>query len=233
MGGPAVHSILSVENFNLLSSGGQLQPVPGAGRLQDCRTIGLGYGPSSLPLQQNYLSGGVFSHCLTRRSDVQTFLRFGTDIPTPPGFLRVKRFVLFKEVPFYYENLLGISVHGQKLLIDPLVFAIRNQGTAGGCIMDNGASFTFLITPAFEALVQFLEMYFMRYPRLARAPGPRAPSFELCYKWTMPPAVEVQLPTLTFHFENADLGVQPSEAFITAKVDSQGNEAVFGVLARR
>ncbi|CAL9023863.1 unnamed protein product [Prunus brigantina] len=249
-GGHVVDSILSgmiiysikIENFNFVSSSGQPQPVPGVvfgcayntrnmnfGRQEDFKVsglLGLGYAPSSFPVQQNYLTGGVFSHCLTRRRDVQTFLRFGRDIPTPPGGLRVTRLVLFKEVPLYHVNLLGISVHGQKLLIDPLVFAIRNQGTAGGCIMDNGSSFTFLITPAFKALVQFLEMYFMRYPRLFKSPGPRSPSFELCYKWSTPAPVEVQLPTLTFHFENADLEVKPSEAFITAKVDAQGNEAM-------
>ncbi|KAI5316103.1 hypothetical protein L3X38_045279 [Prunus dulcis] len=206
MGGPAVHSILSVENFNLLSSSGQPQPVPGVVFVCAYDTRRMTFGR-----QEDFKIAGLL---IWYRHPHTTRLSACQEISA------------FQRSTILLRESVGISVHGQKLLIDPLVFAIRNQGTAGGCIMDNGTSFTFLITPAFKALVQFLEMYFMHYPRLAWAPGPRAPSFELCYKWTTPPPVEVQLPTLTFHFENADLEVQPSEAFITAKVDSQGNEAL-------
>ncbi|KAM2524536.1 hypothetical protein PS1_031248 [Malus domestica] len=63
--------------------------------------------------------------------------------------------------------MLGISVHGQKILIDPTAFAIRDGGKTGGCFLDNGSTLSYLITrftPAFKALIQFLEMYFMRFP---------------------------------------------------------------------
>ncbi|KAL6271772.1 hypothetical protein ACE6H2_028683 [Prunus campanulata] len=180
------------------------------GRLEEFKVaglLGLGYAPISFPLQQSYQTGKVFSMCLTRRREIQTYLRFGKDVPTPPGGLRVTKLVFFKDMPYYYVNLLAISVHGQKLLIDPNVFAVRNQGTSGGCHMDNGSSFTFLIRPAFKAVVEFLEMYFMRFPHLVKgARPPLGPPFELCYKWMtpLPP-----LPTLTFHFEHADHCDQP------------------------
>ncbi|BFG43294.1 hypothetical protein CerSpe_295680 [Prunus speciosa] len=159
--------------------------------------LGLGYAPISFPLQQSYQTGKVFSMCLTRRREIQTYLRFGKDVPTPPGGLRVTKLVFFKDMPYYYVNLLAISVHGQKLLIDPNV-------------------------PAFKAVVEFLEMYFMCFPHLVRgARPPLGPPFELCYKWMtpLPP-----LPTLTFHFEHADLVINPEDLFIKVKADQQGND---------
>ena len=227
----------AAENFNFLSSSGQPLMIPGVvfgcaydtrkisfGRLEEFKVagiLGLGYAPISFPLQQSYQTGKVFSMCLTRQREIQTYLRFGKDVPTPPGGLRVTKLVFFKDIPYYYVNLLDISVHGQKLLIDPNVFAVRNQGTSGGCLMDNGSSFTFLIRPAFNAVVQFLEMYFMRFPRLIRGGRPLGPPFELCYKWMtpLPP-----LPTLTFHFENADLVINPEELFIKVHAEQQGND---------
>lgn len=152
-----------------------------AGRVQGYMTMGLGYAPISFPLQQSYQTGKVFSMCLTRRREIQTYIRFGKDVPTPPGGLRVTKLVFFKDIPYYYVNLLAISVHGQKLLIDPNVFAVRNQGTSGGCPKDNGSSFTFLIRPAFKAVVEFLEMCFMRFPHLVRGARPLGPPF-----WTLP-----------------------------------------------
>ncbi|XP_034229668.1 probable aspartic protease At2g35615 [Prunus dulcis] len=236
MDGTVVNSILSAENFNFLSSSGQPLMIPGVvfgcaydirkisfGRREEFKVaglLGLGYASISFPLQQSYQTGKVFSMCLTRQREIQTYLRFGKDVPTPPGGLRVTKLVFFKDIPYYYVNLLAISVHGQKLLIDPNVFAVRNQGTSGGCFMDNGTSFTFLIRPAFNAVVQFLEMYFMRFPRLIRGGRPLGPPFELCYKWMtpLPP-----LPTLTFHFENADLVINPEDLFIKVNAEQQGN----------
>lgn len=84
--------------------------------------------------------------------------------------------------------------------------------------MDNGSTLSYLITSAFKALIQFLEMYFMRFPRLVKNTSPTKANFDLCYEWK-PPLGFKDLPTLTFHFENAHLDSKPQDAFITFQVD--------------
>ncbi|XP_048442761.1 aspartic proteinase nepenthesin-1-like [Pyrus x bretschneideri] len=215
------------ETFTFLSNKGRPLPIEDIvfGCAHDVRNVdfgsqedfkiagfmGLGYSPYSFPLQISHRIQGKFSYCLSHNREIQTYLRFGGDIVEPFSGLRVTNLVLIPDIPYYYVNLKAISVNGQKLLIDPSVFALRSGGYQGGCLMDNGSSVTYLITPAFKALVKFLEMFYMRYPNYVRHLGPISPAFELCYRWAPP---MVPLPAVTFHFEGADLELK-DEAFVT------------------
>ncbi|KAM2524535.1 hypothetical protein PS1_031248 [Malus domestica] len=53
---------------------------------------------------------------------------------------------------------------------------------------------------------------------MLRLMSPTNANFALCYEWK-PPLGFKDLPTLTFHFENAHLDVKPGDAFITFQVD--------------
>ncbi|KAM1278871.1 hypothetical protein ACFX13_031823 [Malus domestica] len=53
---------------------------------------------------------------------------------------------------------------------------------------------------------------------MLRLMSPTNANFDLCYEWK-PPLGFKDLPTLTFHFENAHLDVKPGDAFITFQVD--------------
>ncbi|KAM1058065.1 hypothetical protein ACFX1X_031627 [Malus domestica] len=232
--GSGVRTTLGSEAFSLLTTSGRAQAIGnivlgcaydatadmfGAG--EDYKVsgmLGLGYNPISFPNQISHLIDGAFSFCLTRRRDVQTYLRFGSDIPQPLGGVRVTPLVLSDLVPYYHVNLKAISVDGHKLLINPTVFEIRKRGTEGGCIIDNGSSFTLLINPAHKALVMHLEYHFMRYPSFNKVLPPIYPKFELCYNWSPPPReANEALPTITFHFDgpnHPNIDVAPESSFI-------------------
>ncbi|CAN6558611.1 unnamed protein product [Malus baccata var. baccata] len=191
--------------------------------------LGLGYTPISFPVQISNLIQGAFSFCLCRDLHTTTYLRFGADIPQPPpGSGSVTPLVLLQDIPYYYVNLQGISVDEQRLQIDPSVFAIRKQGQEGGCVMDNGSTFTSLIRPAYDAVIAFLENYFSKIHDFVRAPSPSDLKLDLCYKWSPPPPLGFEdLPPITFHFENnANLEIAHEDGFIELDGDTPGNEVM-------
>ncbi|KAM1858289.1 hypothetical protein ACFX14_008291 [Malus domestica] len=229
------------ETFHFLSTSGQTEPIEGIvfGCAYDAKNtqydwevsgvLGLGYTPNSFPVQISNLIQGAFSFCLCRDLHTTTYLRFGADIPQPPpGSGSVTPLVLLQDIPYYYVNLQGISVDEQRLQIDPSVFAIRKQGQEGGCVMDNGSTFTSLIRPAYDAVIAFLESYFSKIHDFIRAPSPSDLKLDLCYKWSPPPPLGFEdLPPITFHFENnANLEIAHEDGFIELDGDTPGNEVM-------
>lgn len=235
MDGSSIIAILANETFTFDSGTGTPETVPelAFGCTIDSRDMahdggdenlvtgifGLGWGPRSFLTQIDSVTEGRFSYCLKPDDgrDLNTYLRFGADIPAVPG-LQTTTLLHLKDWQAYYISLLGISVNGARLNIDPTQFVLRSN-RSGGCIIDSGCSVTHLIRPAFNALVSNLEEHFSGSSNLNRSDVAQG-VFDLCYLGMVPEGYN-SFPNMTFHLRNnADLEIGPRQMFYVGKLEN-------------
>ncbi|PON84633.1 Aspartic peptidase [Trema orientale] len=176
--------------------------------------LGLGWGPRSLVKQLGSRAGGRFSYCLQRvdgNHQRNTFLRFGSDIPSRSG-LQTTDLLQYGSEEAYFVNLVDISIAGSRLHI-PSDHFIR-RGSRGGTIFDSGTSYTIIIESAYNILEQALVNHFSKFVGLTRIRVPRF--FSLCYKRSIGRGFS-NLPNITFHIGDANLVAQPEVAFSVDK----------------
>ncbi|XP_073157962.1 aspartic proteinase nepenthesin-1 [Henckelia pumila] len=188
----------------------------GGGFDQGAGLVGLGRGPLSLVSQ---LDEPKFSYCLTSiestkiskllmgslASDIDDVSR---DTKTSTPLIKNP-----SSPSFYYLSLKGITVGDTLVPIKSSTFAIKKDGT-GGVIIDSGTTITYLEKQAYE-LVKKEFVAQIKFP-VADASGKT--QLDLCF--TIPSNTqEIEVPTLVFHFEGADL-VLPGENYFIA--DSSG-----------
>ncbi|CAO2211197.1 unnamed protein product [Urochloa humidicola] len=177
--------------------------------------VGFGRGPLSLVSQ---LGPSRFSYCLTSYlSPTPSRLYFGafanlnstnTSSSSPP---QSTPFVVNPALPsMYFLSLKGISLGTKRLPIDPVAFAINDDGT-GGVIIDSGTSITWLQQDAYEAVRRGL---------LSAIPLPAANDTDIgldtCFPWPPPPDVTVTVPDFVFHFDGANMTLPPENYMIIA-----------------
>ncbi|KAG2584434.1 hypothetical protein PVAP13_6KG304800 [Panicum virgatum] len=160
--------------------------------------VGFGRGPLSLVSQ---LGPSRFSYCLTSYlSPTPSRLYFGafanlnsTNTSSSSGSpAQSTPFVVNPALPsMYFLSLRGISLGARRLPVDPLAFAINDDGT-GGVVIDSGTSITWLQQDAYEA---------GRAPRAA---------------WPPPPNVTVTVPDFVFHFDGANMTLPPENYMLIA-----------------
>ncbi|CAI9113621.1 OLC1v1014256C1 [Oldenlandia corymbosa var. corymbosa] len=171
--------------------------------------IGLARAPLSLPAQ---IKATSFSYCLVNRdSNSASTLEFNSAAPGDSVFASMVRNP--RVDLFYYVDLVGMSVGGQKLPIPQSVFQVDGTGH-GGIIVDSGTAVTRLQTQAYNALRD-------AFKRLA----PNLPSsggfalFDTCYDFSSMTSVKV--PTVSFLFASGKaLSLKPENYLIP--VDSMG-----------
>ncbi|KAK6141325.1 hypothetical protein DH2020_024923 [Rehmannia glutinosa] len=176
--------------------------------------MGLGWGSYSILSQANSITEGKFSYCLPAINKYthewpNTYLRFGRDIIKRVN-LSVTPLLRNKDQKVYHLVLQGISINSKKLKISDQDFRLKNDGS-GGCIIDSGTPFSRLIRPAYVALEKALKSYFWGRRNLKPFKGPKG--FELCYERKRPKGYK-DLPSMTFHFKNANLVVRPEALFL-------------------
>jgi hypothetical protein len=174
--GSSIVSILANETFTFDSGTGTPETIPeiafgctidstnmdyGGEENLVTGIFGLECGPRSFVTQIDSLSHGRFSYCLKPDDghDLNTYLRFGKDIPAEIAGSQTTTLLHLKDWQAYYICLLGISVNSQRLNIDPTQFFLRHN-RSGGCIIDSGSTFTHLIKPAYDELISNLEAHF-------------------------------------------------------------------------
>lgn len=149
--------------------------------------LGMGDDQLSLWYQARDMSLGKFSYCLQTVRDAQTgtasmYLRFGNDITQPPQMQStpIKSFNI--NPPLYYLTLQGITVDTVRLAIDPTVFAVRDDET-GGCIIDTGTGLSYIVTDAYNPLLEAVTNYIDAHNQNVRRLDPPASfGFRLCYE---------------------------------------------------
>ncbi|OVA11120.1 Peptidase A1 [Macleaya cordata] len=173
--------------------------------------LGMSFSVISLTGQIKNEMKRRFSYCLVQSGlRVNSFLRMGDDvvIKAPRSSLQTTPFVSYKNPTMYALNLLDISVENNRIGFPPGTFASKPDGT-GGCVIDSGSAITFMDTQPYEtlkaAIIQNLEQY-----HLQKIEGARY-HLDLCYQL---PMGFNRFPSITFHFQNADLKVLPANLFV-------------------
>ncbi|KAK9278400.1 hypothetical protein L1049_027965 [Liquidambar formosana] len=173
----------------------------------------MGWGPRSLLNQIGSASNGLFSYCFPQahNGDVPTtLLKFGSDIVRGRN-LSTTPLVKYSNLDSYYVNLQGLSVDGIRLNIPGWVFARKGYGR-GGCVIDSGAEVSHIVDFAYRVLRQALVNYFARVGGLNMVMG-MGRGLDLCYQWGNTKPV-FDYPKIGFHFQGADLVVEPAGLFV-------------------
>ena len=112
-----------------------------------------------------------------------------------------------KEYPFYYVPLVGISVGQTRLSIPPTVFALKENGTSGGVIIDSGSPTTALAEKAYGPLLEELR----RQLNGSLVPPPADSEMDLC----VAVAQEKKVPSIVLHFSGgADMVLPPENYWV-------------------
>uniref|UniRef100_A0A453DFX5 Peptidase A1 domain-containing protein n=1 Tax=Aegilops tauschii subsp. strangulata TaxID=200361 RepID=A0A453DFX5_AEGTS len=113
--------------------------------------LGLGWGPMSLVGQLGGAAGGAFSYCLASPDAGAGSLVLGRDEAMPVGAVWVPLLRNAQELSFYYVDLTGLGVGGERLPLQDGLFDVTEDGS-GGVVMDTGTAVTRLPADAYAAL---------------------------------------------------------------------------------
>ncbi|XP_048235655.1 aspartic proteinase nepenthesin-2-like [Ricinus communis] len=119
--------------------------------------IGLNMSPVSLLQQMNHITKNRFSYCLnlfdlSSPSHATSLLRFGNDIHQSRRKYLSTPFVSPRGMPNYFQNLIDVSVAGNRMQIPPGTFALKPDGT-GGTIIDSGTAVTYVSQTAYFPVI--------------------------------------------------------------------------------
>ncbi|OVA11122.1 Peptidase A1 [Macleaya cordata] len=220
MSNGSTKGVLSTETFTFVTDKRKIEAIDG--RIFGCSNANTGFhsflgeidgilgmsppGDISLIAQIKDVAKRRFSYCLPTPSST-SFLRFGDDIVIKPGSkVQTTPFVTYKSRFMYALNLTDISVgddHSGMVRIGfpPGTFALKQDRT-GGCIIDSGSAVTHIDAKPYVELKKAIMGYFQ--PFGLKLIDPKKYEFELCY---VRPKGFKSFPSVTFHFQGADLKV--------------------------
>ncbi|XP_027157774.1 aspartic proteinase CDR1-like [Coffea eugenioides] len=168
--------------------------------------VGLGYGEFSLISQLYPTFSGKFSYCLGLSFDTSAKpgkISFGNDqsITYSKGVVSTPFFTELGS-PYYMIDLQGISVANTTLKFPNYLSSMPQ--VQGNIIIDSGTTITFLP----------LDLYVGLRSAVGGAMGNKTvpdpfSNFELCYASVN----ETKVPAVTFHFQGADLKLEPVNLF--------------------
>ncbi|KAJ8769124.1 hypothetical protein K2173_000899 [Erythroxylum novogranatense] len=189
----------------------------GDGFTQGGGLVGLGRGPLSLVSQ---LKEPRFSYCLTSIENTKgtSTLLMGTlaskgvnDTSSSSSSSTIKTTPLIhnpSQPSFYYLDLQGISIGGNRLPIQTSTFSLQDDGT-GGLIIDSGTTISYLEDSGFSLVKK-------EFKSQINLPVDNSGSTGLDLCFTLPSdATEVDVPKMILHFKDADLEL-PAENYMIA-----------------
>ncbi|XP_043725775.1 aspartyl protease family protein At5g10770-like [Telopea speciosissima] len=167
--------------------------------------LGLGRNQISTVSQTASKYGKNFSYCLPSSSSSTGFLAFGSQVGSSSSNAQYTSLLTNSNHPsFYFLNMTGISVGGQKLSIAASVF------TTSGTIIDSGTVITRLAPAAYSALSSAFRRAMLRYPL-----APPYSLLDTCYDLSR--YSTVTLPSIVLHFGGGtNLNVDQSGIIIQA-----------------
>ncbi|KAK9716155.1 hypothetical protein RND81_06G214500 [Saponaria officinalis] len=185
-------------------------------RTNEIGILDLGWGPRSFIDQIKTQIGDYFSYCFPSYDETllgaQGYLNLGLDDKFDRKDYGATTLREYHGENPYYLDLLGISVAGSRLPIDPSVFV--NKGKKGGTIIDSGSSTSYLIIEAYQELKKAIMSYFETQKDYYRVnPGPREFTFDLCYKSNGHTLID-EFPNVALLFDGAELLLKPEHVYI-------------------
>ncbi|GMY31385.1 aspartic proteinase nepenthesin-1-like [Fagus crenata] len=204
LNGAIANGVVSLENFGFDSQNGPVEQVNNLAF--GCANNGLdvnfngkisgimGMDIGGLSFVNQLASQGVpkrFSHCfikLANETKASTFLRFGNDIPKMVS-IQTTSLVRHPLSARYAVKLVGISVVG--------------------CLMESGSALSFFVIKAYDKISGYMVQYFNKFGirRFTGADLPTPVCFNLKNGFN-------KFPTMTYHFQGADLRVNQDNMFI-------------------
>nr|CAB3458167.1 unnamed protein product [Digitaria exilis] len=173
--------------------------------------VGLGRGRLSLVSQ---LGAGRFSYCLTPFQDTNrtSTLLLGSSAMLSDAGVGSTPFVANPTMApmstYYYLNLTGISLGTKALSISSDAFTLTANGT-GGLIIDSGTTITYLV----DAAYQQVRAAVLSLVTLPTTDGSDATGLDLCFALPSPASAPPAMPSMTFHFNGADM-VLPADSYM-------------------
>ncbi|KAG5563048.1 hypothetical protein RHGRI_005707 [Rhododendron griersonianum] len=169
--------------------------------------VGLGRGPLSLISQ---LGERTFSYCLTDFNGTRpSTLLIGSHASVNGGIKTTPLIQGPVNPTFYYLSLEGITIGSTRLPINKTTFALNADGS-GGLIIDSGTQ----ITQLAESAYTLVKEEFISQVKLPQVDARNSTVLDLCFEWPSDPSDRVEIPSLVFHFTDADLDL-PTENYMT------------------
>ncbi|KAJ1702730.1 hypothetical protein LUZ63_002509 [Rhynchospora breviuscula] len=185
----------AVSNY---SFGGIKLPISGV--------FGMNKAPIAFPWQSYKYTQRRFSHCFVPEfTKTTSYLRFGNDSITKPNYQTTK--IIDSYLYWYFVQLNDVSVNNQRLNLPPGTFH-NNLDGSGGCFFDSGSTLTYMIPKAYKIVEEAFIKYFSVQGLKPTSLG--GPKTQLCYKTG---GTFSHWPTMTLHFEGADLLLEPLNLF--------------------
>ncbi|CAM6089953.1 unnamed protein product [Calypogeia fissa] len=177
--------------------------------------VALGRGALSLASQLGTQLSDRFGYCLVSRRDPRSItspIYFGdAAVLKDPGAMYTPMVANKRHRAYYYVNMFGISVGGNRLDISPDVFAIKTSGN-GGTLIDSGTTVTNLAGAAYDALLES----FSAAVNNDYSGTSSETKFDLCFD--VGDDSDPQFPSLVFHLEGMDLDL-PQENYMLEAED--------------
>ncbi|KAK9733941.1 hypothetical protein RND81_04G102400 [Saponaria officinalis] len=172
--------------------------------------LGMGRGRWSLLTQLGTRGNYQFSYCLQDSNNLacDMYIRFGDAIQRLPNMFSTP--LVYGGIPtHYYVSLIDISVNDKRLNLPKHLFQAKHDKT-GGTVFDTGSFFTYLVSEAFDIVIDEISTYVKNYnPSLNKCTDPGV-SDTPCWKAIFY-TPDVHFPPLIFHFDRyADLFIDPS-----------------------
>lgn len=188
----------------------EIQDTVGDNFGNDTGILGLGSGDLSLTSQANFK---IFGYCIPKTNSKLGYFAFGREAAAMMSSSKPQFTPLLNQNSqhYYAVDLIGISVAGKKLAIQPSVF------TSTGTIVDSGTSLTQLPQEAYSALTTaFNETMASKYP--AAQSNNAVLKLDTCYN--VDGFDKIYVPYITFHFtgiskEEIDVKLRPSGIVLT------------------
>ncbi|KAF7149799.1 hypothetical protein RHSIM_Rhsim02G0214600 [Rhododendron simsii] len=168
--------------------------------------IGFGRGPLSLVSQ---LGERTFSYCLTYWNGTKPGTLLIGSHASVNGKIKTTPLLQNPLIPtYYYLSLEGITIGSTRLPVNKTTFALNADGS-GGLVIDSGSTITRLAESAYNHVLD----EFISQVKLPLVDARNSTELDLCFKLPSDPSNRVKIPSLVFHFTDADLDL-PTENYM-------------------
>ncbi|GLT82086.1 hypothetical protein SLE2022_004980 [Rubroshorea leprosula] len=176
-----------------------------------------GFGPQNLSIISQLASQGiapnVFSHCLRGDNSGGGILVLGKIVE--PNIVYTS---LVPSQSNYNINLQSISVNGQKLAIDPSVFATSNNS---GTIVDSGTTLALLAETAYDVFIDSMNST-VSPSALQSVTNQSSGIVEQCYLFKSSDTIPAIFPQVSFNFSDGASMILNPQDYLLLQINTSG-----------
>ncbi|OVA18401.1 Peptidase A1 [Macleaya cordata] len=197
--------------------------------------VGLGAGPLSLISQLGSTIESKFSYCLipldSKSKTKASKLNFGSNAEISGKGVISTPLVPKSDATFYYLTLEGLSVGEKRIALKSSSSKAVNDIEEGNIIIDSGTTLTLLPPDLYEEFESEVKN------AIDLEPTTPPQNLNLCYRVT--DEHDIKIPTITAHFTDADVVLNPLNTFVLVDegviclaIVPSGELSIFGNIAQ-